>query len=362
MASDDAAGQRRGPADEDGSRAGRGREAADEDRSPTGQGRGPVDEGSATASERRDPAGADRVTALERRSRRLLRVYPAAYRHERAEEMIGTLLEATPDGRSWPRLRDVRALVTAGLKARAAQNRQRTASVNLRVALMVGISLWLALQAANFLVGVVSAFVPNSARYISTLSMAVAPTGWSAALSALLTASTVLLAWTAPRVIVLAGALAASAAVMSFALANRSLIGPYVLWVLCLAALVALAPRPVHSSPHWLWPLGLMVIALPLAELGVGYGWLRYNAEPLTSGALVLGIAVAGIVWIGMDARLMVAVLTFLAVAGVQLMTTAMAYGSSVLGALQFVLVIAAIAAPAIWLLRRQSGPAGRTT
>ena len=48
------------------------------------------------SGEDRDPAGADRVNALERRCRRFLRVYPAAYRRERAEEIIGTLLEATP--------------------------------------------------------------------------------------------------------------------------------------------------------------------------------------------------------------------------------------------------------------------------
>ncbi len=50
------------------------------------------------------------VTALERRCQWLLRVYPAGYRRERGEEMLGTLLEATPPDRRWPTLRDGLAL------------------------------------------------------------------------------------------------------------------------------------------------------------------------------------------------------------------------------------------------------------
>jgi hypothetical protein len=58
------------------------------------------------------------VTALERHCRLLLRVYPAWYRRERAEEMLGTLLEACPPGRSWPSSRDTRALIAGGLRVR----------------------------------------------------------------------------------------------------------------------------------------------------------------------------------------------------------------------------------------------------
>jgi len=58
------------------------------------------------------------VTPLERRCRLLLRAYPAWYRRERAEEMLGTLLEASPPGRSWPSVRDTRALIIGGLRVR----------------------------------------------------------------------------------------------------------------------------------------------------------------------------------------------------------------------------------------------------
>lgn len=58
------------------------------------------------------------MTPLERRCRLLLCAYPAWYRRERAEEMLGTLLEASPPGRSWPSFRDTRGLIIGGLRVR----------------------------------------------------------------------------------------------------------------------------------------------------------------------------------------------------------------------------------------------------
>jgi hypothetical protein len=58
------------------------------------------------------------VTALERHCRWLLQAYPAWYRRERAGEMLGTLLESSPPGRSWPSVRDAGALAIGGLRVR----------------------------------------------------------------------------------------------------------------------------------------------------------------------------------------------------------------------------------------------------
>jgi hypothetical protein len=58
------------------------------------------------------------VTPLERRCRWLLLTYPAWYRRRRGEEMLGTLLEASPPGGRWPSVRDARALVIGGLRVR----------------------------------------------------------------------------------------------------------------------------------------------------------------------------------------------------------------------------------------------------
>ena len=58
------------------------------------------------------------MTPLERRCGWLLRAYPGWYRRNRAGEMLGTLLEASPPGRRWPSFRDARALVIGALRVR----------------------------------------------------------------------------------------------------------------------------------------------------------------------------------------------------------------------------------------------------
>jgi hypothetical protein len=58
------------------------------------------------------------MTPLERRYAWLLRAYPAWYRRERAGEMLGTLLEASPSGERRPSVRDARSLVIGGLRVR----------------------------------------------------------------------------------------------------------------------------------------------------------------------------------------------------------------------------------------------------
>jgi hypothetical protein len=58
------------------------------------------------------------VTPLELHCRWLLRAYPRWYRRERAGEVLGTLLEASPPSRSWPSFRDTWALVIGGLRVR----------------------------------------------------------------------------------------------------------------------------------------------------------------------------------------------------------------------------------------------------
>jgi hypothetical protein len=81
-------------------------------------------------------------TKLERRARALLRAYPAQYRRDRAEEMIGTLLEAAPADRSFPTARDTWALIAGGRHARAARNRGLGVRANLRLALLLGLSIF----------------------------------------------------------------------------------------------------------------------------------------------------------------------------------------------------------------------------
>ena len=80
---------------------------------------------------------------LERRARALLRAYPAEYRHGRAEEIIGTLLEAAPPGRSFPTAREAWSLIAGGRHARATRNGRLGVKANVRLALLLGISIYL---------------------------------------------------------------------------------------------------------------------------------------------------------------------------------------------------------------------------
>jgi hypothetical protein len=311
--------------------------------------RDPAPDDHVKADRDRDLAAPNGATAIERHSRLLLRIYPAEYRRERGDEIIGTLLEATPAEHAWPRLRDARALAIGGLKARAAQNRHLTTAANLRVAVMVGVALFLSVWVGNYLGSV-----------LRDLASRQPDSDWSGlpgVLTGLLVAATVLLAWMAPRIVALTGALATAAAVLYFVLARAHLVGPAVTQVACLAVLVALASPAARPSRRWLWLLGLLTAMALLPSLGFAQGLLGY-VERRTPTAVMLAIGIVSIVWIGIDARLMVAATTALALAVVEADVQNVTFGvglGQALGSLPFLLVIAAIAALAIWLLRRQS-------
>jgi hypothetical protein len=282
-----------------------------------------------------DRAGAGRVTAFERRSRWLLLAYPAAYRRERGEEMIGTLQDSTPDGRTWPRLRDVRALATGGLRARAAQNRRLSAAANLRIAVMAGVSMYLVLIGADDLGNWV--IDPGPLRY-----------EWRGMAVGLLILVTVLAVWIAPRTIATSSAVAATAA-MYFVDSYELGFSGWIALAVCVAAVVLLAPRSARPPRTWLWLIGAFAGAVLYHAGGSSAGlWLEFT--PL----LVLGIV--SVAWLVIDARLATAVAAF--VLTIYVMRSWQFLNA---GMLPYVLAIVAIAALPAWLTRRQSAPrAGR--
>jgi hypothetical protein len=281
---------------------------------------------------------AENLPKLERRSRLLLRAYPAAYRRGRGEEIIGTLLEATPRDRSWPLSRDARALVTGGLRARADHNRHLTTADNLRIAVMVGVALYLSVWIGIYLRTAAFESGPHSMPGLD----------WPGVLIGLPVAATVVLAWTAPRSVVLAGALPAAGAICYFMLVRThfphyvaaAFIGPAVTQLASLAGLVVLRPRTARPSSRWLWLVGV-----------VGATALPPSLYPyLTSSTLIGAIGVISIAWIGIDARLPLAFMTYFTLTMLQLAAVGIV-GPGLLPLCIFV----AIAALAVWLLRRQS-------
>ena len=104
---------------------------------------------------------------LERRARALLRAYPAEYRHGRAEEMIGTLLEAAPPGRSFPTAREAWSLIAGGRHARAARNRRLGVNANVRLAVLLGISTYLSFQFCSYLAASLGFYPGNGASWLT---------------------------------------------------------------------------------------------------------------------------------------------------------------------------------------------------
>jgi hypothetical protein len=275
-----------------------------------------------------------RVSLLERRSRLLLRTYPADYRRERGEEMIGTLLETTPDGRAWPRLRDVRALAVGGLRARAAQNSRRSTAANLRIAVMAGVSLYLVLIAADYLGTWV--IDPGPLRY-----------EWRVMAVGLLIVMAVLLVWIAPRMIAALSGLAAAVAI--YFVGRNDL--PFWSWtslVVCVAAIVLLAPRFARPPRTWLFLIGACAVAVVASNYGSAVLWLQVAA--------LLAPAVVSLAWLAVDARLAMAVATFMLTFYIE--RTVPFFNAAML---PVVLAIVAIAALPLWLMRRQSAPRARS-
>lgn len=180
------------------------------------------------------------MTLLEYHCRQLLRAYPLAYRRERGEEIVGTLLESTPEGRAWPLARDVRGMLTGGLRAHAPMSRQRTTAVGLRTAAVAGVAAYLASLAVGYLFA--------AARSITTAESLVA---------AVLLAAAVATPWlTRRRVVVPAVAIAAAVALLltAYAMAPQNIWPATIAGLACLAVLALFGAR-ARPSPRWLWLL-----------------------------------------------------------------------------------------------------------
>jgi hypothetical protein len=75
---------------------------------------------------------------------------------------------------------------------------------------------------------------------------------------------------------------------------------------------------------------------------------------------LLLAVAIASTAWLAIDARPAIAIVVFLLAVWLQLVMNNLATG--VFSDLPLLGICAAVAAPALWLLHRQSAHAGRPT
>ena len=285
------------------------------------------------------------MSPLERRCRLLMRAYPAAYRRERGDEIIATLLEATPEGRKRPPVRDMRALIVGGLRARAAQNRRFTTAVNLRLAVLAGFCIYLGAAAAADLDTFFSSELDRE--------VLVGRIGWPALLAGLLVGAVVALTWLARRTVVIAAVALPAAAAAGYAGVSSGELGFVVTQLVCLAAVVALTARVVERrSPAWLWLIGAVAAALVVPDYlqYVTYLWSLYAAPGLELGVLVVAIA-----WVAIDARPLVALATFFLLMSLPPMLENLVGGVGNWFVNPDLAVAVVIAALALWRLRRQS-------
>jgi hypothetical protein len=221
------------------------------------------------------------VSRLERRARLLLRAYPPGYRRRRGEEILGTLLEATPPGRSWPPARDLASVLRGGVRARRDANRRQGAAASVSQAAILAIALYLA--------GMLS----RELGHLGFPGWSAGPLGWKVLLPAVPLAAAVVAAWRGRLWVITVTAVAAGAAIvyrLDSGLGGLGdhrtpveVVSPPTAALLLLATLVLLAgssPRPPRS---WLWLPGL---PMGVAGLLVVFAWLRLGAAVQALGSL----------------------------------------------------------------------------
>lgn len=277
------------------------------------------------------------MSALERRYRFLLRAYPASYRRDRGEEIIGTLLQAVPSGRNHPGWRDAWALLLGGLRVHAAQNQRLSTPANLRLAAMLTLAIVGAIIATSRVADVVR-YESRSwpMRHFFRLAL-----GSPASLlfSAGLALAAIVLIWFVPRFV--AAALLLSAAVVG--LHQRGPVGLESAAVLLLLATLTAAGRE-RPPRSWLW----LVAILPAYQLLVAALPAR-SVAPYVGPPLWLALLVLVMLWTVVDARPAIAaalLVGFLAIPGSD---TSFQHSAYLAGAV-------VLAALAIVRLRRQAG------
>jgi len=250
-----------------------------------------------------------RAIPLERRARLLLRAYPPQYRADRAEEMIGTLLETAQSGQQWPSARDAWSLLRGGMSARAARNRRLGLRMSVRQAAAFGLALYVSVATVNL----GSYPPPWQTDPVQTLAVAV------------LLAAVVVAVWTGYRAAV---AITAALAIAIFpygsygsnhefslpyhltsqmASVDLAYFGPLLLALLALIALTRRSERPPRS---WLFLACLPIALLAARQLLPDPGWYRlaglvilFPLGPNALPVLLTLLAVLTLGWLVTDTR-----------------------------------------------------------
>ena len=129
---------------------------------------------------------------------------------------------------------------------------------------------------------------------------------------------------------------------------GSSLAGPA-----CLAVLIAVVGRE-RPDRRWWWLIGLVVLARLLLIAGPA------RIGVVAALCLLLTLAIVSLAWLAIDAKPAIAIVVFLLAAWLPLAIDNLAGG--IVSNLPLLGICAAVAAPALWLLHRQSAHPGRPT
>ncbi|WP_433529308.1 hypothetical protein ACQPYA_23790 [Micromonospora sp. CA-263727] len=243
------------------------------------------------------------MTGLERRYRQLLRAYPAGYRHERGEEIVGTYLDLAAPGRRWPSLAEAADLLRGGLRQRLRAAGATDLVPGVRLAAL------LALTTATFLAGYWMLVeqqtspaqwgIPTFGPFLS--AGVVAWLGW------LVAALLVLVAPGRPSRVAIALAVLATAAVPAIGLITNAPRPP----LLVLVPQIALGTLALAVDHHLPPPARLLPIAAAIGGGAFAYvsghnlyfGAYRGSAEEFLPAAGAVLLVVAVLLAVGLTMR-----------------------------------------------------------
>lgn len=254
------------------------------------------------------------------------------------------MLEAAPPGRSYPAAREAWSLIVGGRHARADRNRRPGIRENVRLALVLGISIYLGSYFGLALAGTVLGFFPGQTWHtITTLAL-----GTAVALAP----------WLGSRAATTALAVPAGVLVAYWDLSGSSFtITSVAEQLIVMAALAALSGGPVRLPRSWLWLPCVFSLVLAAGRVLSLQRTPRLEAS-LELGALLL-LAVVVVCWLVTDARPALALCVAVLLGAVTTTLADLVSDESLMSwALQFLLIVLAfvlpVLVPAAWLLLRR--------
>jgi hypothetical protein len=257
---------------------------------------------------------------LEDRYRRLLRSYPKAYREERSDEIVATLMELARPGQRTPTIREAAALVLGGLRTRTGGSRQRTTAMVWAGALHLAVLLLLASAAANLLARSIGAAIQlNGTGDMAQLSQVGLPLAGAFVGAAMVAAAAGRRVWVL-AVILLAIIFEQWANRLYVSFVDTWGFGDGFMWQLLLTGALTIPllrwRTPTSSRPaRWLLAIPVALIIMP-TQLLVFVPWRPWIVAVSQLGIL-LAVLLGCLLWSFVDARVPIA-------AGAVLMTFAL--------------------------------------